>query len=548
MSEIDSVDRLPRRGGWLPAALWVLLVALLVAGFAHNFGEMWGRWFPRWRREQLGLYERITGGESYYTHAPLVPPLALLIAVLLIRHTRIRLRPWRAAGGFVLAVSVLLHLVACLARVNFASGFALIGVLTGLILLIWGGEALRRLWFPIFLLFFLVPLPQVTIYNLNFKLKIFAAEIGVALASAIGIAVERMGNKVMLAGDKTLVIANVCNGLRTIISLLAFGALYAYVCRLRGLWRIGLFLFSLPVAVVSNSVRIVGLIVVAEIWNEEVATGWFHDWSGILIFVLAFLLMFGAERFVLWFREAIGRPVEVVPLFHDVRRGPEDHYQSEPLYRAIVSGRGYVAVGLLVVAAGGALWLSQSVPQRFNQQTAQAALPTEIKVNGTLLTSYDMGIDEQTIDVLETGDYLNRVYLAPGVQPVNLCIIFSKDNRKGTHPPDVCLAGSGEGIVAKGHATLRNVAGHEAIQLREIILETRGRRQYFAYTYKCGARYTASFWEQQFTIFLNGLLHRDSSGALIRISTDVVTSVDAARGRAMALLREAVPHLDEKLN
>jgi EpsI family protein len=529
-------------------AIWLLLTAALVGGFAHTFVEMWHRWFPSWKRTHVSLYDRIVGAESYYTHGPLVPLISLLIAVLLIRHTRVRVRPRRTAGAIVLVLSLLLHLTACLARVNFASGFALIGVIVGLILLIWGAQALRRLWFPVALLFFMVPLPEVSISDMAFHLKMFAARLGVAAANHIGIAAEQMGNRVLLEGEKTLVIANVCNGLRTLISLLAFGALYTYVCRLRGPWRIGLFVMSLPVALVSNSLRIISLMVVADIWDVETATGFFHEGSGAMVFILAFLMMFGIEKLVLWARRAVGRPAEIVGLFHDVRRGQGDEDQSVKLFGAFRSRRGGIAVALVVLSAAGAWWLNRSIPPLWNQRVAQAALPERLVVDGTLLHGYDIPLDQNTIDILETGDYLNRQYVAAGQPALSFCIIFSKDNRKGTHPPDVCLMGSGEGIVAKGDVALQNVEGRSSVPCREITVQTGARKQYFLYTYKCGGRYTSSFWVQQFTIFLNGLLNRDASGALIRVSTNVQTSVPEARGRSMELLRAAVPHLDRKLN
>ena len=232
-------------------ASWVLLLGALAAAFGYNFAEMWLRWFPNWRNTRASLYDRIVGGEGYYTHGPLVPLVSLLILVLLVRHTKVPVRPSRRTGGVVLSLSILLHLVSSLARVNFVSGFAFIGVLTGLVLMLWGWRALRRLWFPIAFLVFMVPLPEISIAQLNFRLKMLASDWGVALANLFGVIVERSGNQVFLEGDKTMVIANVCNGLRTLISVMAFGALYAYVCRLRGGWRLFLFAMSVPIAVVS---------------------------------------------------------------------------------------------------------------------------------------------------------------------------------------------------------------------------------------------------------------------------------------------------------
>lgn len=547
MNEGVEIAKPPGHSALLPLLPWGLLAGSLIAAFAQNFAEMWIRWFPAWRHTSQSLYDRITGGESYYTHGPLIPFVSLLISVHILRHLRIRVRPRPVGGGILLLLALLLHLMACLARVNFASSFAFIATLMGLILMVWGAEALRRLWFPIALLLFMVPLPEVTVSNASFDLKMLAAAWGVWVANLIGIAAEQVGNRVLLTGDKELVIANVCNGLRTLISLVAFGALYTYVCQLQGLWRAGLFVASFAVAIISNALRIGSLIIVADIWDVKTATGWYHDISGILIFVVAVLFMFGIERFVLWARSAVGRPATVSPLVSDLRRGREDDQQTAQFFQAMGGRRGWVAATLVLASAAGAIWLNRSIPQFWNEKTAKAALPASLEVAGKVMHSYDIPIDQQTKDILETGDCLNRVYVAPGSPEITLCIIFSRDNRKGTHPPDLCLSGSGDGIVAKADVTVSDVTGRPSVLCRELLVQSGPRQHYYLYTYKCGDKYTNSFWKQQFTIFLNGLLNRDSSGALIRVSTNVVTTVEEARSRSMQLLATAIPHLDRNL-
>jgi len=547
-SQIPATDA-PHRdaNGWLIAGAWLLLVAAMVAAFGHNFVEMWDRWFPGWRRASWSLYDRIVRGESYYTHAPLVPMVSLLIAILLIRHTRIKVSPSRRLGFVVLIGSLLLHLMACLARVNFASGFAFIAVLCGLVLVIWGRMALRRLWFPLVLLIFMVPLPEVSISNLNFHLKMVAADWGVRLANMVGIISERSGNWVYLEGGKSLVIANVCNGLRTIISLLAFGALYTYVCRLRGFWRLLLFAMTIPVALASNSVRIVSLIVVARIWDAKTATGFFHDFSGVLIFVLAFLLMFGLERLILFLRKAVGRPAKVVPLFDGVLRGQDDEGQWSRMLRAGGRRASWVAVLLVVVSAAGAAWLNQAVPPMWDENTAAGVLPRTMQIAGGEWSSYDIELDAQTLAVLETSDYLCRTYVSAGRATVEFSIIFSRDNRKGTHPPDLCLEGAGQDLTAIRDLVVGDVPSRGRIPCRELVVQRGSARSYFIYTYKCGERYTNSFWLQQLTIFANGLARRNASGALIRVSTPMRGGIEEARDLAVQFLRAAVPHLDKKL-
>lgn len=545
MRATDSGE-VPVASGRAAAAAWLLLVIAMTAAFYRNFIEMWLRWFPAWHRADLSLYDRIVEGESYYTHGPLIPVISLLISVLLIRHVRIPVRPSRRWGALLLGGSILLHLVASLARVNFASGFAFVGVVAALVLILWGAAALRQLWFPIVFLVFLVPLPEVTIAQLNFRLKMFASQWGVALANAVGVIAERSGNRVFLEGGKDLVVANVCNGLRTLISLLAFGSLYAYVCRLRGLWRMGLFAMTIPVAVVCNAGRIVILIIVADVWDVQTATGWFHDTSGILIFVMAFMLMFSIERLVLWSRRAVGRPAEILPLFNGRLRDATDEGQWSrmlmlPVRRVFISGV------IVLLAAGGAWWLGRTIPSGLTGDMIRQAVPENLKIQGRLFRSREQELDQNTLTILENPSYINRQYSSMGLSPINFCLIYSKDNRKGTHPPDLCLEGSGEGIKDKADIVIRDVPGCGDVPCRELVVQSPFGDVYYLYTYKCGSRYTRSFWVQQFIIFGNGLLGRNAGGALIRVSTPVGASLDDARQRSISMMRAALPHLQRNI-
>ena len=403
------------------------------------------------------------------------------------------------------------------------------------------------MWFPLFLLVFMVPLPEVSIAQLNFRLKMWAADWGVSIATNLGVIVERQGNRVLLEGDKNLVIANVCNGLRTLISLLAFGSLYAYVCRLRGVWRIALFAMSVPVAVVANSFRIVTLILVADIWDVETATGWYHDTSGVLVFVLAFLLMFGLEKLVLGVRRMVGRPAKILPLFHGALRDENDQDQWVDMKLAGGTRTGLAAAMVMVLSAGGAWWLNRSIPPVWNQEMARKAVPPVLRIGGQEWSSYEQKMDEQTLTVLETRDYMLRRYVRAGGPDIDFCVIFSQDNRKGTHPPDLCLEGGGQDIVAAADVVLGEVPNRGSLRCRELVVQSSTQSQYFLYTYKCGNIYTESFWVQQFIIFTNGLLNRDASGALIRVSTPIRTTVEDARQRSTEFFKVAIPYLDAAL-
>jgi EpsI family protein len=370
----------------------------------------------------------------------------------------------------------------------------------------------------------------------------------VSLAQVLGILAERSGNRVFLAGDKSLVVANVCNGLRTLISLLAFGALYAYVCRLNGLWRWLIFALSVPVALVSNSVRIAALVIVADVWSTEVATGAFHDYSGLGIYVIAFLLMFGIEKAILGGRKLLRVPADVRPLFDGVRRTDDDDDQGRRLYRAAGQRTGLIALGMILLTIGGTYWLNHSTPPVWNESVVADAVPNQIDINGLPHRGYSLRIDRQALAILETEDYFYRRYSAPGQPPLDLCVVFSRDNRKGTHPPDLCLEGSGQEVVAKRDIQVEDIDGVGEITCREIVVQKGLERQYFLYVYRCGTTYTSSFFNQQWIIFINGLTRRDASGALIRVSSPVLTSLESTRRRSLALFRASLPHLHRALD
>ncbi|MCL2701269.1 MAG: EpsI family protein [Phycisphaerae bacterium] len=543
------------RPAWLTLAMWLAVVVCLHQMFATLFVEMWARWFPAWNTPGLDLYDRMVEGESYYTHGPLVPLVSLVIVGLMIRHVRILVKPMPVTGSLILGVSLLLHLASSLSRITFFSGIAFVGVLCGLVLIFWGGLALRRFWFPIVFLFFMVPLPGFTIADLNFHLKMAAAAIGVELANLFGVICARSGNEVFWGdSDKKLVVANVCNGLRTLISLLAFGALYAYICKLRGAWRVGLFAMSIGVALVANSLRILALLVVADIWDEEAATGWFHDTSGILIFVLAFLMMFGIEKAVFGIRELVGRPAKPADLFTGQLRTSEDEGQVSRLARAVVSRRGVACLVVLALMAGGAMWINRQVYTTYDENMTKNALPATLTVEGVEYDSYDIELSVLEQVILETKDYLCRRYFVKndsglaGTRTVDFSIVFSQDNRRGTHPPDLCLEGGGLNIIHKQNLIVSNVPGRGDVPCRELV--TSGLDSlYVLYTYKCGHEYTNSFWKQQWVIWFNGLLDRNASGALIRVVIPLRDmDADQARQQAVAFMREGVPHLDRNLD
>jgi EpsI family protein len=180
---------------------------------------------------------------------------------------------------------------------------------------------------------------------------------------------------------------------------------------------------------------------------------------------------------------------------------------------------------------------------------ASKAIPPTIIDGKNVWTSTSMSFSELEMQILETRDYMYRTYTDGRSAPVDLCVVFSEDNRKGTHPPDVCLEGSGSRIISRQDR--RVDAGGSPLTLRELVTSGPGGQYiYFSYIYKCGDVFTPSFYKQQVQIVWNGLTRQNASGALIRYSTPMANSSDVkrAQGRIDALLAASFPYIRDGLN
>lgn len=273
----------------VPRSLWWpgLLLAIVMGGvFYWTIGRMWDRW---------------NNAHGYYSHGPLVLPIAVVTAWLIVRKRGLPLESTkgsRRVGLLLLIGSMLVHLLSMYPRVTFLSGMMIPPAIAGCMLYLGGWPMLGRLWFPVAFLIFMVPLPDVTINDINFPLKLFAASTSTAIVDASGVSAYVAGSDIVLGSGTRLTVEDACSGLRSLISLMAFATLFTYACKLRGYKRLLLFLSAVPVAVAANIVRIVVLALVANAYGVKLATpgGWVHDVMGFVVFVVAFCIMFLLEE------------------------------------------------------------------------------------------------------------------------------------------------------------------------------------------------------------------------------------------------------------
>lgn len=256
------------------------LFFIFILAYFPTMQWMWERWFTQ---------------DSYYSHGWLIP----LISILLIWQKRLvwkDLKPHPSSQGiWLFAAGVMLHLSSLLFRVYFTSGFSMIVVIAGFVLCVWGKDVWKTVMFPVMFLTFMIPLPLVLVVNTSFQLKMFSASMAAALLNVINIPAEQQGSFIRMS-HATVVVEDVCSGLRSLIALLALGALFAYWLKSGKLKKTILFLSSIPVALVANTLRVMVLAIMAEFWGIKHVAGVAHDLSGYLVFILAFLFLSTIEK------------------------------------------------------------------------------------------------------------------------------------------------------------------------------------------------------------------------------------------------------------
>lgn len=255
---------------------FVVSTALLLAAYIPTFIWMWDRWMAK---------------ESYYGHGILIP----LVSLYFVWQRRELLRKAKVSsqmkGLFIVALGLFVHIICALLKVYFLSGFSFIFVLYGLVLFFFGKEVASHLIFPIFFLLAMIPLPLVLIGNLTVKLKLFAAQCATFLLNRIGFTSIQDGNIIRMPNSFVTVGAP-CSGLRSLIALLTLGLIFAYAMRVSYIKK-GLFLLSaVPIAILANILRIMMLAIVNDLYGEKAVSGFFHDFSGFLVFAFAFAGLF----------------------------------------------------------------------------------------------------------------------------------------------------------------------------------------------------------------------------------------------------------------
>ena len=228
--------------------------------------------------------------DENYSHGFLVPIIAGYFLWQRWPDLKDRLVKPDWLGLVVIVWGVLQLLAAWLSTEYFTMRTSLIILLIGMTLLWFGREVLKGMALPIGYLIFMVPIPYIIYDMAAFPLKLFVTKVSVAFMKAVGVVVMREGNIIMFPAT-TLEVADACSGIRSLISLLAIAVAYSFLMKTSNVRRWVVICSAVPIAVATNALRVIVTGILAQWWGAKAAEGFFHEFAGMAVFVLAMVML-----------------------------------------------------------------------------------------------------------------------------------------------------------------------------------------------------------------------------------------------------------------
>lgn len=278
IDSISNSEEKPGVGGWT-SLLW--FSALLIACYAPILQRLVNQWNSD---EDMG-------------HGFFVPVLAVWIAWQK-REEVLAMVPKPNWWGLALVVfGAVQCYAATLGAELFLARTAFVISLIGSILFLFGTDIVRILKFPLFLLFFMVPIPAIIYNQITFPLQLLASRVATsAMDNLFNIPVLRDGNVLELANQK-LSVVEACSGIRSLLSLSFLSLIYGYFFEKKSWLRVTLFFATVPIAIVANATRVTITGVLANV-DPAYAEGLIHSASGWVIFMIALVILVGFHQAV----------------------------------------------------------------------------------------------------------------------------------------------------------------------------------------------------------------------------------------------------------
>ena len=541
MEEIKEIIRI-KPASWMKAGIYAVAIACVY------YSALKQMIFYDWARED-------------YSHCYLIP----FIVLYFIREKRERLTELPSVPsykGFIpFGLGIGFFWLGELAGEFFTLYFSLWLVIIGLLWIHLGWEKIKAMGFALIVMVAMFPLPNFLNVRISLQLQLISSKLGVWMIHLYGMSAYREGNVIDL-GFTQLQVVEACSGLRYIMPLIILSLILAYWFKAHIWKRAVLFLSSIPLAIFVNSFRIAATGVLYSVFGEKVAEGFFHGFSGWLIFIFAipFLL------FEMWILKKLppriegggtrdeGREVETANAKCETRNKETKNGRAESGEAAKGGGlKGgkplKVFIAALVVMA---LTFGLSHGIEFRQKIPIKKSFNEFPVQVGEWSGARENMEQVYLDVLKFSDYIIVNYTNKENKTVNFYVAYYQDQRKGEsiHSPETCLPGSGWIFRESGKATIALGQGNPSyMQVNRALIEKGNFRQLSYYWFPMRGRVLTHLYQIKIYNFWDALTRQRTDGALVRVITTVYPSerIEDAEKRLQGFVQNMTPVLDEYL-
>ncbi|MGE4293816.1 MAG: VPLPA-CTERM-specific exosortase XrtD [Desulfovibrio sp.] len=375
----------------------------------------------------------------------------------------------------------------------------------------WAG--VRRLWFPLLILLFAVPLPPFINRLLTFRLRLLSTGLSVRLLELLGIPAFADGNIIDMGVTK-LQVVDACSGLRYLMPSLLMGLLLGWFFHTRAWKRITLTVLSVPVTIVANAFRIAMTGVLVAFVSPEFGQGFLHDFSGWLVYMVSILLLGLAS----WLLKRV-RPAP--PAAEPEQR--KCHLEPRVWPRIVAMG----LIMLLTAGVGHLLLHTQAAPQRETFEGFPLRLGDW---QGKRFYLSQEILDELWADDYVTGNFHNE---ATGNVLHLLVSYYERQTTEHTaHAPTSCLLGGGWDLAAKREIppAPENGRGFPVVQLQ---LQKPGLVVLSNFWFQQRGRIITSEWMNKVWLVSDSLTMGRSDGALVRVELYLNPGQSPAEGQAL---------------
>jgi len=394
-----------------------------------------------------------------------------------------------------------------------------------------GWAAIKELIVPLGFLVFMIPVPAILERYLGLVLKSVSSRMGGAIIDALNIPVHVSGNVIDL-GVTQLQVVDACSGMRYLFALLALGVVYAYFFEKATWKRIVAVLSTIPIAVITNGIRIGITGILTEKYGAAMAEGFFHGFSGWVLFMVAFACLF-----------VVGRILALFPPKEKWRSkksaaGEEGKEKVPEVAAGNINRAFYTSIGLMLIV--GFLSLSTGVLPPVTIQGGIEKFPTAFAG----WQGQSESVDPEIIIKSGAEESFSAFYQNGKRGPVSLYIGYRStaflSNENFFHSPTVCLPSSGWKIIGESTRVISNVPQFGNVKVTQLIMEEMGKQQLVYFWFQTKDKTTHDKNINRFHLTLHALKRDNTYDLFIRPIAPIYPgeSIESAQQRMDGFVRD----------